>query len=103
DTDSGNINLTKGDVVFVRAGCEHRFLDIKDRLVILAVFPKAMVTQDMKGFIHYTSAQVEQQRDPNQNAWNPFLRSRSMVFGLYMLPKKIGGDSTLTHQVDELN
>ncbi len=102
-TDSGDVVINKGEVLYIKAGCETQFVANREKLVILEIFSMASTTQDSKGFVHYSQAQEEQLRNPAQNAWNPFLRSKTMVFGLYMLPKKIGGDSTLTHPVDELN
>lgn len=51
----------------------------------------------------HSRAQMEGPRNPNQNVWNPFLNEESVIFGLYMLPQVVGGDTRLLHDSDELN
>jgi len=53
--------------------------------------------------LSFSPGQIETGRNGGQNAWNAFLRSKSMIYGLYMLPKKLNGDSALTHRWDEVN
>lgn len=51
----------------------------------------------------FTLEDVGRQRVAGENVWNAFVRRPSMVFGLYMLPMQVGGDSALTHKWDEIN
>jgi mannose-6-phosphate isomerase-like protein (cupin superfamily) len=51
----------------------------------------------------FTLEEVGRQRVAGENVWNAFVRRPSMVFGLYLLPKRVGGDSALTHKWDEIN
>ena len=39
--DAGSVPITVGDVLFVRAGVEHRFVDITDDLALVVVFAPA--------------------------------------------------------------
>jgi mannose-6-phosphate isomerase-like protein (cupin superfamily) len=50
----------------------------------------------------FTKQQTEAPREQG-NVWNPFVKTMSLIFGLYMLPKSTGGDSALTHKWDEVN
>lgn len=51
----------------------------------------------------FTVDGVGRARVAGENVWNAFVRRPSMVFGLYMLPKSVGGDSALVHKWDEIN
>lgn len=47
--------------------------------------------------------EVRQAVKTAENSWTPFIQRSSATLGLYALPKELGGDNTLTHQIDEIN
>lgn len=97
------LHCTKRSVLYVRAGTKLRFTGIKKRLELLAVFSKAASSPEDNVFNNFNLDEIEKSRTPNDNDWEPFLKAKTIILGLYMLPKKIGGDSTLVHKTDELN
>lgn len=91
-----------GDVLFVRATLDHKFSNITENLKILVWFsgsPRTDHDFDWKKW----SAHELTTRTSSENAWNDFLKVPSLTAGLYQLPEKLGGDSVLTHQKDEIN
>jgi mannose-6-phosphate isomerase-like protein (cupin superfamily) len=97
------VHAKAGSVIFVRAQVAHFFHDIKSPLTVLVLFSKGESSEKDPSEMQFTLADVERKRKPIENVWNPFIQVSTMTFGLYMLPKKLHGDSTLTHRWDELN
>lgn len=93
----------KGSIVYVRAKTEHHFSDISEDLEAVVISSKATPNMADTTAGLYTLQQIESKRKADEVVWNPFHRCRTMVFGLYMMPKLTGGDSTQTHPVDEIN
>ncbi len=98
-----DIPVQPGSVIYVKAEVPHAFRDISEDLQVLVVFPKTKPDAKDKDWLAFKMDEIQSERESDENIWNPFLNVATMRFGLYMLPEKIGGDSTLTHRVDEVN
>lgn len=98
-----DFDIRKGDVIFVQAKQIHYFHQITQDLDILVLFSKGPFDPAERIDQIDPLAQIQKQRDATKNVWNPFLKKKSMTFGLYMLPKSTGGDQPLTHPFDEIN
>ena len=103
EVDGERVPAVPGSVLYVRAGIEHRFVEIAADLKVLVVFPKAEHVQGDPPWLAFTMESLRAKRKPDENVWNRFLDVATMRFGLYMLPVKLGGDDALTHDVDEVN
>ena len=97
------MDIEPGDLLFVKAQVPHRFLDISSDLKVLVIFSKTPFDPKDKDWAHYSINEVRKSADPEKNTWNEFLQVATLRWGLYMLPEKLGGDKTLTHDVDEIN
>jgi mannose-6-phosphate isomerase-like protein (cupin superfamily) len=96
-------DVGKGSLIYVKAGIEHRFVDIKEDLQVYVIFSRSepnMADIDWKAI---EVKDLAQYKKPDANEWYPFFDVGSLQFGLYMLPLKLGGDESLTHKVDEVN
>jgi mannose-6-phosphate isomerase-like protein (cupin superfamily) len=96
-------NVKPGSVIYVKAGVEHRFTNIKEDLQIIVLFskkPPKSSAPDWKGFQLVDLQKVEKK---DENVWNKFLTVPTMLYGLYLLPDKLNGDKPLVHKVDEIN
>ena len=105
---SGSVatRVAKGALLFVPKDSVYAWTEVTRPLVVMEWSSMG----EMKGMhvsapvpAAFTLEEVGRQRLAGENVWNAFVRRPSMVFGLYMLPKKVGGDSALTHQWDEIN
>lgn len=97
------LSVGKGSILFVRATVAHHFHDITEDLAILVIFSTAPSDAHDVAASDYDLKKIMAGRKTNENVWDPFLNCKTLNFGLYMLPKSVGGDSTLKHKVDELN
>jgi mannose-6-phosphate isomerase-like protein (cupin superfamily) len=105
--------VEKGALVFVPKDSVYGWFDVKKPIDVM----EWSSTGEMKSMNASTASRkpaepapatftlegVGRERLPGGNTWNAFIRRPSMVFGLYMLPKSVGGDSALTHRWDEIN
>ena len=67
------------------------------------IFSNGPTSSDNEPWIAARRSDLSGHADPKENVWHPFVEASSMIFGLYLLPHALGGDSTLTHEVDEIN
>lgn len=95
--------VNTGDVLFVKAHLNHSFSNITEDLKILVWFSGSPQTDHDFMWKMWSGEGMAAMNDPQKNTWNVFLEVPTMITGLYSLPQKIGGDSVLTHQVDEIN
>ena len=103
EVDGERASVEPGAILYVKAGVEHRFVEIGEDLKVLVVFPKADHAEQDPAWRAHTVENARAKRKPDENVWNKFLDVATMRLGLYMLPAKLGGDATLTHEVDEVN
>ena len=89
--------------VLVTANSSHNITSVTSDAQIISTRINTGLTQIPNAYAVQTRVQMEGPRDPNQNVWNPFMDEESFVFGLYMLPQLVGGDTRLVHDWDELN
>lgn len=98
--------LKTGSIVFVPRNSPYSFYDVEAPLHIYALLSLGSMGDHGKNnniTQSFTLPQIETQRSSGNNVWNSFLKRNSMIFGLYMLPKPLHGDSALTHKWDEIN
>jgi len=100
--------LQKGAILYIPKGADCRWYNITDPLWVMQWCSlgerKSMKTPVTSAeAAAFTLEGVGKARVAGGNVWNAFVRRPSMVFGLYMLPASVGGDSALTHQWDEIN
>ena len=80
------------------------FFDIADNLKAIVIFSKAISKPDTTAKVaDYSYTEIASTASDSEDVWNSFLKRKTMVLGLYMLPQKIGGDSSLVHKIDEIN
>ena len=101
--DGSSIAIEPGLAVFSRGGTERYLEAVSEELFYISVTVKQPANLNSPSFRTHTMAEMESTRSSNQNVWNPFLRENNVIFGLYMLPERIGGDGRLVHPFDELN
>ncbi len=92
-----------GDVLFVKAELEHRFSNITEDLRILVWFSGSDKTDHDFMWKKWSAPDMAIPDSDRENSWNVFLKVPTMITGLYSLPETLGGDSVLTHEVDEIN
>lgn len=97
------IHARAGSIIYVRAQVMHFFHDIKSPLTVLVLFSKGKSNEKDPSEMQFSLFDIEKKRKSAENVWDPFIKCSTMNFGLYMLPKKLNGDSTLVHRWDELN
>ena len=98
-----SIFLHKGGFVYMPRRALHAFYDVEfplDIIIFESLENKSL--PDTSDAI-FSLRQVQAARQTDSVVWNPFLKRPSMIFGLYMLPRKLNGDDKLTHQWDEVN
>ena len=94
------MTVNSGDVVFLKA---QEQIEFSTPIKIMAWTSKSLKTNHNLKTKMFSKAQIEARRTSSENVWNPFIRSSTMVAGLYMLPERLGGDDTLSHEMDEIN
>ena len=97
------IEARTGSILFVRAMVPHFFHDLKSALTVLVLFSKGKPNEKDPSEMQFHLTEIEHKRRLSANVWEPFIKCSTMNFGLYMLPKKLNGDTTLIHRWDELN
>jgi mannose-6-phosphate isomerase-like protein (cupin superfamily) len=99
----GKLHIAADSVLYLHAGTALQVSDVKKELQVLIVFSNAAPNADDKPFGSFSLDDIKKKRAPGENDWEPFIRTKTIILGLYTLPKKVGGDSTLVHKMDELN
>jgi len=94
------LELKTGDVLFLKANATIKFLA---NIKLMLWTSKSTKTNHKDKTEKFTKEEIEIPRDSSENVWNAFIETSSMVAGLYMLPKSLNGDDTLTHDFDEIN
>lgn len=97
------IVVRPGSIVYVKAKVPHKFEKITEDVQVLVIFPKKPFDESAPDWLAFELAEIQTKRKSDENIWHKFLDVPTMRFGLYMLPKKLGGDNTLTHEIDEVN
>ncbi|MDH3708257.1 MAG: cupin domain-containing protein [Cyclobacteriaceae bacterium] len=103
NVESQTTTLEAGDVLFVRAGLDHKFLDISEDLRTLVWFSGSKNTDHDFYWKKWSAPHKAIPRLRAENTWDVFLEVPTMVAGVYSLPARVGGDSVLTHKEDEIN
>ena len=96
------IDVGAGDILYIRKDIPYALVRPSAKTLVIGIYSKAD-RSDTVSFKKWSMNEISGKRVKGVNTWNAFIRSASLTMGLYMLPKSIGGDSTLTHKVDELN
>jgi len=96
-------DVNQGDIVFVKAKVPHKFINIEKNMRVLVIFSKTETDPEAEDSFIYHMSDILAEKDPEKNIWNQFLNVPTMRYGLYILPDKLGGDTSQTHQVDEVN
>lgn len=94
---------TPGQAIFVRAGVAHNFVNITEELEVLVLFSSAATSVNDPDVLAFDTNAIYASQPRNANNWNRFLDVASLHLGSYSLPLTFGGDSALTHEVDEFN
>lgn len=92
-----------GTIAYVKAGVPHHFENITKDLQVLVIFSKTQPSAKDPDSEFTTLKKLTNTRSEEENNWNSFLEMGTLRMGLYMLPKTINGDESLTHEVDEIN
>jgi len=97
------IDVKPGSIIYVKTQVPHHFKQIEEDLQILVMFSKTPHASQDPDWLAFELEEVRAARKKSENVWNAFLEAVTLRFGLYMLPKAVGGDQNLVHKVDELN
>lgn len=97
---SKKLDLKTGDVVFLKANDS---IEFSTNLKMMLWTSKSTNTNHTDKTEQFTKEQIEAGRNSSENVYNSFIETSTMVAGLYMLPKSLGGDDTLIHDFDEIN
>lgn len=97
---SKTIDLKTGDVIFLKATDIIKF---SANIKMMLWTSKSTKTNHKGETEKFTKEQIETDRNSSENVYNSFIETSTMVAGLYMLPKSLNGDDTLTHDFDEIN
>jgi mannose-6-phosphate isomerase-like protein (cupin superfamily) len=95
--------ISKDSIFYIHSGNVFSLINIQNTLDILSLVSKCPAEQQDTDLSVYALKNIERPRNPKGNEWNPFFKKKTLTFGLYMLPGKTGGDSTLLHLFDEVN
>ncbi len=98
-----SIIVSPGSTIYVKAQVPHHFNNIKKDLDVLVLFPKAEFSPADPKHANYFLNTIREKAGKDTVVWTVFHNSKTMMLGLYTLPRRTGGDSTLVHKVDELN
>lgn len=93
----------KGSVIFVKAGVEHKFVEIEEDLSALVIFSNSPTQPGDPDAMAWHINNLRKEGKPDENVWNQFLYVSTLRTGLYLLPETLNGDKPLTHKVDEIN
>ncbi len=95
--------IQRGDVIYVQAKQVHFFHETEEDLDILVLFSKgpfdAMEKIDQVDHL----SELEQLKNPSKEIWTEFLKKKSMIFGLLMIPASSGMGPSVTHSFDEVS
>jgi len=95
--------FNKGDVIFVKKGSELYINKSDEPLKIVLVSMVLASDSKTPNWKYFSESNIEASRISEANTWNPFIRYSNVIFGMYMLPQTIDGDSRLVHPWQELN
>lgn len=98
-----SVSLVKGSIVFVRAGVRRKFEKIESSVSAIELSSTAKSGSAEPRWMAMTVGEARKKFLPDRNVWNRFFSFETLHLGLYMLPRALGGDSPLTHKVDEIN
>lgn len=101
--ESETTDVSAGDVIFVRATLDHNFSNISEDLKVLVWFSGSKKVDHDFQWKKWSAPHMALPDNNTENSWNVFLEVPTMITGIYSLPRTVGGDSVLTHQVDEIN
>ena len=95
------IEVNAGSILYVKAEIPHKFINITQDLEVLVIFSKSTFHKEDADWNAWDYNDfIETVED---NVWKQFADYSTLRMGLYLLPKKLNGDNTLTHKVDEIN
>ncbi|MEM7085991.1 MAG: hypothetical protein AAF489_07405 [Bacteroidota bacterium] len=97
------VAVAEESAILVTANSRRSIVSVTSDVQIIETKINTGLSQIQGSFVMHTRAQMEAPRSPDQNVWNPFIDEESVIFGLYMLPQAVGGDTRLVHDFDELN
>jgi mannose-6-phosphate isomerase-like protein (cupin superfamily) len=95
--------VSKDSIFYIHAGNPFSMINIRNTLEIISFVSTCPAKQQDTDWSVFALSNIERPRNPGANAWNPFFKKKTFTFGLYMLPEKTGGDSSLVHLFDEVN
>jgi len=98
-----SLAAVSGKVLYVRAGVPHMFTNITEELELLVIFSSAATSAGDPAALSYDLDVIQAGQSTTNNDWQRFLDVTAMRMGSYSLPLVAGGDTALTHQVDEIN
>jgi len=97
------VNVAEESALLIPSDSRSNIVSVTSDAQIITIKINTGLSTIPGSFAMYTRAQMVGPRNPNQNVWNPFMNEESVIFGMYMLPQVVGGDSRLVHNFDELN
>lgn len=98
-----DFEIQKGDVIYVQAKHVHFFHEIEEDLDILVLFSKGPFDENEKIDQVDHLRDLEQPRNPSKEIWTEFLKKKSMIVGLLMIPVSSQMGQSATHSFDEIN
>ncbi|CAN5200835.1 hypothetical protein BH09BAC6_BH09BAC6_00130 [soil metagenome] len=97
-------DLQKGSVVFVPRNIKSLFDEVTYPLNIIELISLEDKSVGDSVSAAFSLDRLSGAKLPGKNVFKVFINNKSMLSGLYLLPKQLKGDSTIyTHRFDEIN
>lgn len=94
------VDMAAGSAIFVRAGTDHHLEAVDGDVSVVVVFVDGASDEDPPFEV---VASPDEPMTDSATRWHQTLSRKTVNAGLYWLPVTGGGDSPITHKVDEIN
>lgn len=101
-TDSVDIEVGEGHMVFVRGDAEHRIHQVQEELDIVVILRVASPNVADPEIAAFTPEEMAEGVDPEAATFNLLSNYETLGLAMYMVPKGTGADLPMIHRMDEL-
>lgn len=100
-TDSVDVELGTGGVVYVRGDVEHRIREVEEDLDLVVVFRIATVSSEDPRLLAFTLEEMTEGEKSEESVFASFLATSNVGIGMYMVPKGVDIE-LMVHPVPEM-
>lgn len=101
-TDSVDVEIAEGHVVFVRGDVEHRVREVEAELDVVVFFRITVPQESDPEIAAFDPAEMTEGENLEHSVFNPLLLTSSLGVAMYMVPKGIDPDAFMRHATDEI-